>query len=153
MPARKRKGSKGRSRGGLDAALRDYATASKDLQEFETKHEVLVDELEDLQIYKTQAKLRVETEALETSDNIEKGKHTLMEAYGFLVRHSVGARRKVDVIKLMQKYPEIWQWKGLLTVVVGKFDAAVESEQIDRGDVESLVSTIPRDSIEIVEQG
>jgi hypothetical protein len=148
----KKRGSKGRRSKGLDTALQEYAKAEEELEEFEGEHQELVEELEDLQQVAKEAKARVETEALEASGRTEKGKYKLLEAHGFSVHHKVGARRKVDSTKLLQKYPDIWQWKGLLTVVVGKFDAAVESKQIDRRDIKTLVSTTPTDTIEIIEQ-
>lgn len=152
MLGKRRKGSKGRAKEGLDTALREYADAEAKLAEFEMTHDCFIGELEDLQSAKREAQQRVETEALEVSTVIKKGKYQLIVDHGYIVSHKVGARRKVDPVKLLQRYPEIWQWKGLFSVVVGKFDAAVESKQIESGDVESLVSTTPTNSIEITKQ-
>lgn len=149
----RKKGSKGQSvQGGLDVALADYSKAQQELSEFEVQHESFMVELGDLKTARREAQMRVETEALESSNANAKGRHTLTEGHGYSVIHKVGGKRKVDPIKLLESYPDIWQWKGLFSVLLGKFDAAVESKQIDTKDVGRFVSLTLTNSVEIVKQ-
>ena len=125
---KRRKGSKGRkTTSGLRPALQAYKIARTELLKFEETNEALLAELADLQSAAKDARGGLESQVLSESEHKKKGSYLMLTAYGFTVKHKIGARRDIDASKLLKDNPKLANWDGLFSVKAPGFDAVVES--------------------------
>ncbi len=129
-----------------------YRVAQEWLASYKAQHEDVIGAYEGAVEDFRESRKALETLALERSTAISKGKYVVHEDDRYTVRHKVGVRRHVDAGKLLKKYPKLRGWDGLLSVTLGKYDAAVEAGQIGPKDAEAFVTEKFTNSVEIIEK-